>query len=104
MHLMNRERGSGKTTKLIYTSEVTGYPIVVRDRRMVDIINEQAAQMGCIIPKCISVDELRNMRHKPEQILIDEGVTIINDALQEYLQSDVVAITFTSNDYYAQLY
>lgn len=98
MHLMNRERGSGKTTKLIYTSEVTGYPIVVRDRRMVNIINEQAVQMDCIIPNCISVDEFRNMPHKPERILIDEGVTIINDALQEYLQSDVVAITFTSND------
>lgn len=54
--------------------------------------------MDCIIPECISVDEFRNMRHKPEQILIDEGVTIINDALQEYLQSNVVAITFTSND------
>lgn len=98
MYLMDRERGSGKTTKLIHTSEVTGYPIVVRNRGSVNIINERAAQMDCIIPKCISVDELRNMPHKPERILIDEGVTIINDALQEYLQSDVVAITFTSND------
>lgn len=98
MYLMDRERGSGKTTKLIHTSEVTGYPIVVRARGAVNTINERAAQMDCIIPKCISVDELRNMPHKPERILIDEGVTIINDALQEYLQSDVVAITFTSND------
>lgn len=98
MYLMDRERGSGKTTKLIHTSEVTGYPIVVRNRYMANIINERAVQMDCIIPNCISVDELRNMSHKPKQILIDEGATIINDALQEYLQSDVVAITFTSND------
>lgn len=101
MKLIDRERGSGKTTKLIYTSEMTGYPIVTKNAHSVDYIQKQAQELGAKIPKPMTVKEILSIRGiRFEKILLDEGFSIIEDALKSYFGGiEVATVTFTSNDY-----
>lgn len=95
MKLIDKKRGSGKTTSLIYTSEITGYPIVTQNCRSVKQILEQTQKFGVKIPKPMTVAEMRGMRF--DKILIDEGLSIIEDALRAYFGGiEVAAVTFTS--------
>lgn len=100
MRLIDGERGSGKTTKLIYTSEMTGYPIVTQNSRSVDYIQKQAQELNAKIPKPMTVREFLSMKGiRLEKILLDEGFSIIKDALKSYFGGiDVATVTFTSND------
>lgn len=98
MKLIDIERGSGKTTKLIYTSEMTGYPIVTQNSRSVDYILKQAQELGAKIPKPMTVKEVLAVRGVGfEKILLDEGFSIIEDALTAYFGGiEVATVTFTS--------
>ena len=100
MRLINKSRASVKTTGLIYTSEVTGYPIVTLNERMTGYIDEMARDMGCIIPKTLTLDDFigdfSRGRQKPEHVLFDEVEGILGDALRAYLGTDVVAATMTN--------
>lgn len=99
MRLLIKERQSGKTTGLIYASEVTGYPIAVLNEGMVGMIKDMANQMGCIIPEPVTFSELRrgSMRGKLyyENILIDEAQFVLNAALNEYFHCNVIGATIT---------
>ena len=101
MKLIDRERGSGKTTKLIYTSEMTGYPIVTQNSQSVEHIIRQAQELGAKIPKPMTVKEMCTARGiRFDKILIDEGFSIIENALKAYFNGvGVATVTFTSNDY-----
>lgn len=101
MKLIDRERGSGKTTKLIYTSEMTGYPIVTQNSQSVEHIIRQAQELGAKIPKPMTVKEMCTVRGiRFDKILIDEGFSIIENALKAYFNGvGVATVTFTSNDY-----
>lgn len=100
MRLIDRERGSGKTTKLIYTSEMTGYPIVAQNEKSASNILLQAKEMGAKIPKPLTVRELLNSRGiRFDKVLIDEGLSVIEDALKAYFGGvEVATVTFTSNN------
>lgn len=98
MRLINKERASGKTTQLIYTSATTGFRIITPTAHMANHIAEMAKQMGLDIPKPLSDVEYRNdpywsKNHDP--ILVDECPEIIKEALELYFDAPVVAATMT---------
>lgn len=92
-----KNRGTGKTTQLIYTSATTGYPIIVDTKGRADFIDFKAKELNCQIPKPMSVAEWfrTNSANKYNNILIDEICTgnILDSALKEYFGANVVAST-----------
>ena len=81
MKLLIKDRGVGKTTGLIYTSESTGFPIVTNSKIQAAYIKEQAENMGCEIPEPITVHELQSNRGYPPEtnILFDNIETILEE-------------------------
>lgn len=101
MRLIIKGRGQGKTAELIYTSEVTGYPIIAHSEKQRDYIKEMAKKMNCIIPNPYTVQELtsqtfRHGRRLDEQkMLLDDAELIIGAVINNYLGTDVVSATLT---------
>lgn len=54
MKIINRPRGTGKTTQLIYLSEVSRIPIVSRNP---NYIIDMAKKLGCDIPAPVSIEK-----------------------------------------------
>lgn len=91
MKLINKSRGTGKTTQLIYASAITGFRIIAPNHAM-------AKDMGLKILPPMSDVEYRNRKeasnHTP--ILIDEVQNeILDEALELYFGAPVVAATMT---------
>lgn len=103
MKLIIKDRGMGKTTQLIYTSETTGYPIATMSTASIAHIKEMAIEMGCDIPEPITYNDLINRVHRGnklyDNILIDDADFIIQKALSAYLNSDVKGVTLTNMKY-----
>lgn len=101
MNLLIKDRASGKTTGLIYTSEATQYPIVTFNRMSINYIKNMAEDMGCLIPEPLCIDDfkgdLARGRRFPDNVLLDEAGMIIGDALKAYLGTNVVAATMTDS-------
>lgn len=101
MKFINRSRCSGKTTMLINTAHITGYPIIVWDQvRAKFVYDEQARKMGINDIEVITLREYTEhknigMNNPDKNVLIDEADRIIENALNYYLQSNVVACTFS---------
>lgn len=99
MNLINKPRGTGKTTQLVYTSATTGYPIVCHNCAMVGDIQKMAEELGCDIPKPVTVAEMRSSMNrgskKYENVLVDEIMFFFDAAVKEYLGANVVACTCT---------
>lgn len=98
MKLINKSRGTGKTTQLIYASAITGFRIITSTRNSAKYIEGMAKTMGLKIPEPMSDVEYRNRRldgdHTP--ILIDDvDNKILNEALELYFNAPVVAATMT---------
>lgn len=75
MTIINRPRGTGKTTQLIYLSEINRIPIVSRNP---DYIIDMAKKMGCNIPSPIAITKYigltygRNFNDRPQKFYIDD--------------------------------
>ena len=99
MMIINKERQSGKTTGLIYTSEATGFPILTKTLQSAKSISETAKRMGCVIPDPMTVSNYKMycncIGQMPRKVLIDELETILDDAVDEYIHGHVVAATMT---------
>lgn len=99
MKLINKSRGTGKTTQLIYASAVTGFRIIAPNHAMAKHIEEMAKNMGLKIPKPMSDVEYRNregFRNDHTPILIDEVQNeILDEALELYFDAPVAAATMT---------
>lgn len=99
MNLINKSRGTGKTTQLIYASAITGFRIIAPNRNMASHIEKMAKDMGLKILPPMSDVEYRNRKelwddHTP--ILIDELQNqILDEALELYFGAPVVAATMT---------
>ena len=95
MTYMTGNRGSGKTTALIISSAVTGYPIVVPTKSDVDFIKKQAKELNVKIPEPISATTLKMLSRGwidiNDKFLIDDANSIIEQALKEYLHCTPVA-------------
>lgn len=100
MKILNRARGAGKTLRMIYASEVTGYRIITPTRSMAEHVKSMAEKLGCNIPEPASVDEWRDTkRHSVSLdccgVLIDEAKDIIDRALVAYLGCPVHAVSIS---------
>ena len=99
MNLLIKDRGKGKTTRMIYTSESTGTPIAVPTHDMKKYIMHKAEEMECYIPEPVTVTELRNGKARGmrlyENVIVDEVGFILQDALNEYLGCNVICGTIS---------
>jgi len=101
MRLLIKDRAKGKTTQMIYTSEATGYPIVVETQMQKNFIMNKAKEMSIVIPEPITLNEIKNMNNirgrirVNDKVIIDEGYNIIEKALKAYIGCDVMAVTLT---------
>lgn len=97
MKILNMPRGTGKTTKLIHTSEVTGYPILCSNLFMVDNVKKMAEEMGCDIPEPMTIADFRHKFYQDENVLVDEifANNLLATALNQYIGANVVACTMT---------
>ena len=98
MKILIKDKGAGKTTGLIYASEATGYPIVTSSKIQACYIKDQAERMECNIPEPLTVDEIRLNRviNHGSNILFDNVETVLEKALNEYLNANVVCVTMTT--------
>ena len=99
MKIVNMARGNGKTTILIHTAYVTGYPIIVYDKQRAEQVFNQSVKMGFKGIEVFTLAEWENHKqcgHKLyNNVLIDEGKDIIYKALVSMLDANVVGITMT---------
>ena len=98
MNLIIKNRGTGKTTQMIYTSEATQIPIIVENEYRKTEIIKMSREMNCYIPEPITTTNLNKgflSSRYIQGVLIDEGDSIIEKALEEYLGCKVVAITLS---------
>ena len=99
MKVIKRPRGSGKTTQLIYTSEITGYPIVVSDTTRAENLKKMAKEMNCNIPEPIIFGNFKYQilgKHR-DKILIDDLDSMLEFILTEYFQVSVAAVTISTD-------
>lgn len=104
MKLIIKDRAMGKTTQLIYTSELTSYPIVVPYEAMIVPTKEIAKKLGCNIPEPVTASDMARGRKRGDytydHVLVDEVALngILKKALSMYLNSSVELCT-CSPDY-----
>lgn len=94
--LIIKDRGTGKTTQLLYTSATTQYPIIVQNKLQIELLLDKANDLDLIIPVPMTVEECKNkcgMNY--DHVLIDEGYNLIGEALDSYLGTHVMAVTLT---------
>ena len=96
MRILNQDRCTGKTTMLIHTSYVTGYPIVVSAVPMKSYIIDKAKLMGLNIPTPIVYTDKNSLNKYPtDKILVDELGLMLDGILSEYFNKPVEAATMT---------
>lgn len=94
--LVIKDRGTGKSTQLIYTSAVTQYPIITQHRTSIIHLMDLANELGVVIPTPMTVDDYKARgRIHENHILIDEGYDLIGEALDAYMGTHVVAVTLS---------
>lgn len=100
MNWFVKKRGEGKTTALVYTSAVTGYPIIVTTRNRVKLIQDRAKQLNLEIPDPIIFERGSCMRLylHGQKVLIDEAKPLIKKALEDMLECEVAAVTMSITD------
>lgn len=87
MNIINRARGTDKTTSLIYTSYVTGYPIVTCSAQRVNNIKHMAEEMQVKV-NAFSVHDWQTYMKRcyPDgHVLIDDADAILEAALSAFL-------------------
>ena len=99
MRIINKPRGSGKTTMLLNTASVIGRPIIVSTKQRKEHIMGMAKHLNLDNVYCYTVDEFRRLRGvnrvQPIIVLIDDLNDILQEALQNYLGADEVIATIT---------
>lgn len=94
--LVIKDRGTGKSTQLVYTSAVTQYPIITQHRTSIIHLMDLANELGVVIPTPMTVDDYKARgRIHENHILIDEGYDLIGEALDTYMGTHVVAVTLS---------
>lgn len=99
MKIINRDLGSGKTTILIYTAYATGARIVTPTDAMAKFVASEAKKNELDILEPLSIERWNNAKHLRQfcgnDVLIDEGEAIIEEALKAYLGANVIAVTMS---------
>lgn len=98
-NLIIKDRGTGKSTQLLYTSAVTQYPILTKTKNMANNLLKMADDLELCIPVPLTENDIKSIESRgirlPENILVDEGYDLIGTALNYYLGTHVVAVTLT---------
>ena len=90
--LVIKDRGTGKSTQLVYTSAVTQYPIITQHRTSIIHLMDLANELGVVIPTPMTVEDYKARgRIHENHILINEGYDLIGEALDAYMGTHVVA-------------
>ena len=90
-------RQTGKTTLLIHSSFVTGAPIIVTDTAQKKFILAQAKaqDLDIRVYTLREWSENRQLNRTYDGVFIDEAETVIEQALEYYLGTRVIAYTAT---------
>lgn len=92
-----KKRGGGKTTALVYTSAMTGYPIVVSTTASKCYAKDIARRMNVPIPEPIVISDNTSGR-QINGVLIDNAEDVIKAYASEHFNAPVVAFTMTLDD------
>lgn len=93
MKIYNLPRGSGKTTRMLYISEYTGYPILCRNNTQKKYVTELARQNSVRIPDPITIDKMRGRRHT--SYLIDDAEYLLQELLRMVVDPDITIDSIT---------
>lgn len=95
MKIYNMERGSGKTTRLIYISEYSDIPILCTTVDAKEQIQALASELKCIIPEPISINDLlnKNSNLRLNEVLVDEAFNVLSEVLKKVGINNIGAIT-----------
>lgn len=95
-NLIIKDRGTGKSTQLLYTSATTQYPILTQTKDKAVNLIKMAEDLDLCIPVPLTENDIESIRFRlPENILVDEGYDLIGTALNYYLGTHVVAVTLS---------
>lgn len=95
-NLIIKNRGTGKSAQLLYTSATTQYPILTKTKDRAVNLLKMAEDLDLCIPVPLTENDIESIRFRlPENILVDEGYDLIGTALNYYLGTHVVAVTLT---------
>ena len=98
-NLIIKDRGTGKSTQLLYASAATQYPILTKTKNMANNLLKMADDLELYIPVPLTENDIKSIESReirlPENILVDEGYDLIGTALNYYLGTHVVAVTLT---------
>lgn len=102
MKVFNLKRGKGKTTRMIYASELHNAPIICATELHKHNIMRQAKNFDIEIPKPITVQEFVNIKRETgiDRVLIDESLTVMQNLLSCAIGRDVniIAATLSTDD------
>lgn len=100
MNLIIKNRGSGKTTQLLYTSATTGKVIVAATNAACKYLKQMAKDLGVNIPEPISFYDFTN--HKYDKNIIEDGIliddleSILPKVLSDYFGVSIYAATMSN--------
>ena len=100
MKIISGKRRIGKTSELIITSKMTGYPIVTSNISSAENIKNMAKDMNCEIPEPITILQFNNreFKHLINRVLIDNLEFILEEALTSYLGVEVVTAVLNKEE------
>lgn len=100
MKIIFGKRGIGKTSELIITSKMTGFPIVTSTISSVENIKNMAKDMNCEIPEPITISQFNNreFKHLINRVLIDNLEFILEEALTSYIGAEVVTAVLNEEE------
>lgn len=87
MKIINLKRGQGKTTRLLFASEMQNIPILVVNQMAKQLLMEKAEKYNIKIPEPLTVSDIQNGKcvgTHIDKILVDE----IDMVLQAFLNKD----------------
>lgn len=96
MKIINRSRGSGKTTILIHTAYATGNPIIVSSQERKKYVLETAENMKIPV-EVYSSEEWSKLSPfiRPLSVLVDDVEDFLYPALFQFLDVKIDAVTMT---------
>ena len=91
-------RQSGKTTRILYTADTMGYPIVVSTSKRKEIISDLAKKLNLSNVDVVTYMEYEMYRagKYAEKVLIDDAENIVEKCLERYFHCKIGAVTLTN--------
>lgn len=95
MKIINRERGSGKSTMLLYSAIVTDYPIITLDCNTKEHLRLLEKENGINGATIYTLDEWERIKPVCGNVLIDELGLMLSKIVSKYLYTNVVVATMS---------